>query len=162
MADRVGHDALTASGTGAAEEWTGIPERAHARKGSPLDLRFNSGGFGASDHSSFCARGIPVFHFFSNTHPEYHRIEDDGERINVDGMARVTQLVAVVVREVVPGSGLASPTPAEGAGNTHGVQGPTDGGAVWSGFGVRPGTIPDYLRESGGMAITRDSWSRQP
>ena len=105
MADRVGHDALTASGTGAAEEWTGIPERAHARKGSPLDLRFNSGGFGASDHSSFCARGIPVFHFFSNTHPEYHRIEDDGERINVDGMARVTQLVAAVVREVVPGFG---------------------------------------------------------
>ena len=128
--------------------------RTTCRIAAPLDLRFNSDGFGASDHSSFHARGIPVLHFFSNTHPEYHRVEDDWELVNADGMARVTDLVAAVVREVVPGSGLASLTPVEGAGNPSGVQGPADGSPARSGFQVRLGTIPDYSRESGGMAIT--------
>ena len=154
MVGRIVDDALTVFGTGTAEEWTGILERANDRTRSPLDLRFNSDGFGASDHSSFYARGIPVLHFFSNTHPEYHRVEDDWELVNAGGMARVTDLVAAVVREVVPGSGMASLTPVEGAGNPHGVQGPTDGSAARSGFSVRLGTIPDYSRESGGMAIT--------
>ena len=154
MVGRVSDDLLTVFGTGTAEEWTGILERANDRTRAPLDLRFNSDGFGASDHSSFYARGIPVLHFFSNTHAEYHRVEDDWELVNADGMARVTDLVAAVVREVVPGSGLASLTPVEGAGNPSGVQGPTDGSPARSGFQVRLGTIPDYSRESGGMGIT--------
>ena len=154
MVGRVAGDLLTVFGTGTAEEWEDILERANRRTAAPLDLRFNSDGFGASDHSSFHARGIPVLHFFSNTHPEYHRVEDDWELVNADGMARVTELVAAVVREVVPAAGPASLTPVEGAGNPHGVQGPTDGSAVRSGFRVRLGTIPDYSRESGGMAIT--------
>lgn len=154
MVGRVAGDLLTVFGTGTAEEWEDILERANRRTAAPLDLRFNSDGFGASDHNSFHARGIPVLHFFSNTHPEYHRVEDDWELVNADGMARVTELVAAVVREVVPAAGPASLTPVEGAGNPHGVQGPTDGSAVRSGFRVRLGTIPDYSRESGGMAIT--------
>ena len=154
MVGRVRNDLLTVFGTGTAEEWTDILERANARIGSPLDLRFNSDGFGASDHSSFYARGIPVLHFFSNTHPEYHRVEDDWELVDADGMSRVAELVTTVVREVVPGSGRASLTPVEGAGNPHGVQGPADGSTVRSGFSVRLGTIPDYSRESGGMGIT--------
>ena len=153
MVGRVRDDLLTVLGTGTAEEWEATLERANARIDAPLDLRFNSDGFGASDHTSFYARGIPVLHFFSNTHPEYHRVEDDWELVNAEGMDRVTALVAAVVREVVPASGLASLTPVEGAGNPHGVQS-GDESSMRSGFRVRLGTIPDYSRESGGMAIT--------
>ena len=154
MVGRVTDDLVTVFGTGTAEEWTDILGRANDRITAPLDLRFNSDGFGASDHSSFYAKGIPVLHFFSNTHPEYHRVEDDWELVNAGGMARVTELVTAVAREVVPAAGLASLTPVEGAGNPHGVQGPADGSTVRTGFRVRLGTIPDYSRESGGMAIT--------
>ena len=148
MVGRVSDDLLTVFGTGTAEEWTGILSRANGRMRAPLDLHFNSDGFGASDHSSFYARGIPVLHLFSNTHPEYHRVEDDWELVNAAGMARVTALVTEVVREVVPASGLAALTPVERVGNPHGVG---DGRTVR--FRVRLGTIPDYSRESGGMAI---------
>ena len=154
MVGRVENDLLTVFGTGTAEEWTDILDRANAATASPLDLRYNSDGFGASDHSSFYARGIPVLHFFSNTHPEYHRVEDDWELVNADGMERVTDLVVSVARDVVPAAGLASLTPVEGAGNPHGVAGPNDGSPARSGFRVRLGTIPDYSRESGGMGIT--------
>lgn len=154
MVGRVRDDLLTVLGTGTAEEWEAILQRANARIDAPLDLRFNSDGFGASDHTSFYARGIPVLHFFSNTHPEYHRVEDDWELVNAGGMDRVTALVAAVVREVVPASGLAALTPVEGAGNPHGVSASGDENSVRSGFRVRLGTIPDYSRESGGMAIS--------
>ncbi len=80
--------------------------------------------------------------------------DDDWELVNAGGMARVTGLVTAVVREVVPAAGSAALTPVEGAGNPHGMQGPTDGSTVRRGFRVRLGTIPDYSRESGGMAIT--------
>ena len=154
MVGRVSNGALTVLGTGTAEEWEAILERANATIGDPLDLRFNSDGFGASDHTSFYARGIPVLHFFSNTHPEYHRVEDDWELVNAEGMVRVTDLVTAVVRDVVPAAGLAALTPVEGAGNPHGVSASGDASSVASGFRVRLGTIPDYSRESGGMAIT--------
>ena len=154
MVGRVQNDALTVFGTGTAEEWTEILERANTRIFAPLDLRFNSDGFGGSDHTSFYARGIPVLHFFSNTHPEYHRVEDDWELVNAEGMDRVTELVTAVVREVVPASGLASLTPVEGAGNPHGITASGDENSIRNGFRVRLGTIPDYSRESGGMAIT--------
>lgn len=154
MVGRVRDGLLTVMGTGTAEEWEEILERANAGTASPLDLRFNSDGFGASDHTSFHARGIPVLHFFSNTHPEYHRVEDDWELVNAEGMDQVTDLVAAVVRAVVPATGLASLTPVEGAGNPHGGFTSGDASSMASGFRVRLGTIPDYSRESGGMAIT--------
>lgn len=154
MVGRVRNDALTVFGTGTAEEWNEILERANTRIAAPLDLRFNSDGFGASDHTSFYARGIPVLHFFSNTHTEYHRVEDDWELVNADGMDQVVELVTAVVREVVPSSGLAALTPVEGAGNPHGVSASGDESSVRSGFRVRLGTIPDYSGESGGMGIT--------
>ena len=154
MVGRVRDGLLTVMGTGTAEEWEEILERANSTIAAPLDLRFNSDGFGASDHTSFYARGIPVLHFFSNTHPEYHRAEDDWELVNARGMDRVTDLLTAVVREVIPASGLASLTPVEGAGNPHGATATGDASSMASGFRVRLGTIPDYSRESGGMAIT--------
>ncbi len=149
MVGRVRDDLLTVLGTGTAEEWPELLERANERIAAPFELRLNSDGFGASDHASFHARGIPVLHFFSNTHPDYHRVEDDWNLVNAEGMTRVTQLVAAVTREIVPATGMAALTPVTGADNPHG-----DASSMRSGFRVRMGTLPDYSRESGGMAIT--------
>ena len=152
MVGRVQGDALTVFGTATAEEWPDLLEQANGRLAKPLQLQLVGDGFGASDHSSFYARGIPVLHFFSNTHPEYHRSRTTGKLVNADGMARVTQLVTALARDVVPASGTASLTAVGGSGNPH--QGPADGSTVRSGFRVRVGTIPDYSRESGGMRVT--------
>ncbi len=154
MVGRVRDDVLAVLGVGTAEEWPRVLEAANAGAARPLDLRFVNDGFGASDHSSFYAKGIPVLHFFSNTHPEYHRVEDDWHLVNAEGMDRVVELLASVVREVVPTAGLASLTPVAGAGNPHGAAAPQDGGTARSGFRVRVGTIPDYAHVSGGMRIT--------
>jgi C-terminal processing protease CtpA/Prc len=57
-------------------------------------------GFGPSDQSSFYAKGIPVLHFFTDLHEDYHRATDDIEKINVAGEARVIALAERAVRSI--------------------------------------------------------------
>jgi acetylornithine deacetylase/succinyl-diaminopimelate desuccinylase-like protein len=51
------------------------------------------GGTGPSDHSSFYTQGVPVMHFFTGTHKDYHRPTDTAEKLNVPGMRRVVEMV---------------------------------------------------------------------
>ena len=153
MVGRVTDGKLTVFGTGTAEEW---PELLARTNRGDLELQFVSDGYGASDHSSFYAKGIPVLHFFSGTHAEYHRIADDWELINEEGLVHVSELVQAVAEELAGTPGRVALTPVEGAGNPHGVPGgePEEGQTARSGFSVRLGTIPDYSQEEGGMRIT--------
>jgi len=57
-------------------------------------------GFGSSDHSSFFAAGIPVLHFFTGAHAEYHRPSDDAHLVDAEGAVRIVRLVAATVLEL--------------------------------------------------------------
>jgi Peptidase family M28/PDZ domain len=60
-------------------------------------LALDSSGVGASDHTSFYLKKVPVLFFFTGVHKDYHRPEDDVERINFDGEAKVLRFVVRVV-----------------------------------------------------------------
>ena len=49
-------------------------ERANAA--TDLKIAAQGDGFGPSDHSSFYAKNIPVLHFFTDLHDDYHRACD--------------------------------------------------------------------------------------
>jgi C-terminal processing protease CtpA/Prc len=55
-------------------------------------------GIGPSDHASFHTRDVPVLHFFTDIHEDYHRASDDAERINAEGMWRVAELAERAAR----------------------------------------------------------------
>ena len=57
-------------------------------------------GYGPSDHASFYAAGVPVLHFFTDQHEDYHRATDVASKINVVGEARVIDYAAAVAREL--------------------------------------------------------------
>ena len=44
----------------------------------------NESGVGPSDHTSFYINDIPVLHFFTGQHSDYHKPSDDSEKINFD------------------------------------------------------------------------------
>jgi hypothetical protein len=67
---------------------------------STFDLRPVKDGFGPSDQSSFYGKEIPVFHFFTDLHSDYHRPGDDVEMINYDGMTEVLRFVEFIVMDV--------------------------------------------------------------
>src|SRR5580765_5846800 len=57
-------------------------------------------GFGASDQTSFYTKNLPVLHFFTNVHEDYHKATDDADKVNAAGIARVVSLAERVTRDI--------------------------------------------------------------
>ncbi|OYW15730.1 MAG: aminopeptidase, partial [Planctomycetales bacterium 12-60-4] len=91
MVGRLNDDKLTMFGSGTSSRWE--PELKALNEASGFKLAFKPEGFGPSDHSSFYGKKIPVLHFFTNNHPDYHRPSDDWEKLNVEGMFRVVEML---------------------------------------------------------------------
>jgi aminopeptidase YwaD len=100
MVGRLRNDKLLVYGTATATELSPILDSANAHSASPFRISGNGDGFGASDQSSFYGRGIPVLHFFTDIHEDYHRATDDVEKINSGGEARVVDLAYRVVESI--------------------------------------------------------------
>lgn len=98
MVGRLRDDKLIVYGTGSAEELSAILDSANTAL--KLAIRAVPGGAGPSDHASFYAKNIPVLHFFTDLHDDYHRATDDIERINAAGMARVVEVAERVARSI--------------------------------------------------------------
>lgn len=98
MIGRLRGDSLIVYGVATARELPALLDSANASVG--LSVRGIGDGFGASDHSSFFARGLPVLHFFTNIHEDYHRASDDAGKINYGGTAKVVTLAERLVRQL--------------------------------------------------------------
>ncbi len=92
MVGRLRDQRLFVYGTGTATEFQSMVDSANVRTIPSFKLEGGGDGFGASDHSSFYAKNIPVLHFFTDSHEDYHRATDDVEKINSGGEARVVDL----------------------------------------------------------------------
>jgi hypothetical protein len=51
-----------------------------------------------SDHASFYRKGVPIFFLWTDTHPDYHRPSDTADKINIQGMRRITDLAEELAR----------------------------------------------------------------
>jgi hypothetical protein len=65
-----------------------------------LELSRVPGAPGPSDQAPFYAKGVPVMHFFTGMHAEYHRTSDKAETMNVPGMRRMVSLTQAAVVEL--------------------------------------------------------------
>jgi aminopeptidase YwaD len=84
--------ALTLGGYGTATQWPELVEKVNA--GHHVKITTSNGGFGASDHSSFYAAGIPVLFFFTGAHEDYHRPSDTADKLDYHRMAEVVAFAA--------------------------------------------------------------------
>jgi hypothetical protein len=98
MVGRLRNDKLIVYGVATARELPSILDAANVAPS--LVLSAQGDGFGPSDHSSFYAKGIPVLHFFTDLHEDYHTATDDVEKINGVGEARVVALAERAVRDI--------------------------------------------------------------
>lgn len=97
MVGRLTDNQLTVFGSGTAPRWEPTLER--IGQTLSFDLNLKPEGFGPSDHSSFYGKKIPVLHFFTGTHGDYHRPTDDWDKVNYEGMSRIVDLMERVIRE---------------------------------------------------------------
>src|SRR5690606_16199274 len=65
-----------------------------------LNIVENESGVGPSDHTSFYLSDIPVLHFFTGQHEDYHKPSDDTEKINFDGMEMVSNYISNIIKDL--------------------------------------------------------------
>lgn len=100
MVGRLRDNELTVYGTGSADDFDAMVDRANAQQSEPFSLFKVTSGYGPSDHQSFYEAGIPVLFFFTGLHNDYHRPSDDSDKIDFGGLTRITDIVSDVVCEL--------------------------------------------------------------
>ena len=86
-------NSLIIGGVGTSPVW--IPMVQKLNQG--FELKFDTAGMGPSDHASFYLKDIPVLHFFSGTHSDYHKPTDDIEKINFPGEVRIIDYIKKII-----------------------------------------------------------------
>ena len=95
MIGRLRNDKLIVYGVGTSPRWKPLLEQANRKEKLKLALLTEVGG--RSDHASFYKKKMPVLHFFTGSHADYHKPSDDWNKINAAGMQRVVDLLEQVV-----------------------------------------------------------------
>ncbi|MEO6305024.1 MAG: PDZ domain-containing protein, partial [Bacteroidia bacterium] len=100
----------------------------------------DSSGIGPSDQTSFYLKDIPVLHFFTGQHSDYHKPGDDIEKINYQGEADVLDYIAKLIEKTFNYGKL----------HFSKTRNPDTGK---SNFKVTMGVMPDYAFDGEGMRI---------
>jgi hypothetical protein len=98
MVGRLRDDRLIVYGVATATELRGVIDSANVAPAFRISAVGD--GFGPSDHSSFYARNLPVLHFFTDLHDDYHRATDDADKIDAGGIARVVAYAERITRNL--------------------------------------------------------------
>lgn len=100
----------------------------------------NESGVGPSDHTSFYNSDIPVLHFFTGQHEDYHKPGDDTEKLNYEGMETISNYIFEIITDLDNNGKLPfRKTKNESEDVPR--------------FKVGLGVIPDYLFDGEGMRI---------
>jgi aminopeptidase YwaD len=98
MIGRFTNKTLIVYGTGTSTEFDLMIRRHNAD--SAILLKPVRDGFGPSDQASFYGKQIPVFHFFTDLHNDYHLPADTWEKLNYPGMEQVVKYVDEIVSDL--------------------------------------------------------------
>ena len=88
---------LLVNGTGTSPVWETLVK---GLENEDVRIKTDSSGVGPSDHTSFYLKNIPVLHFFTGSHSDYHKPSDDWEKINLKGEGDVLSIIAKVINSV--------------------------------------------------------------
>ncbi len=146
MVGRMRDRKLVAFGADTAAEFSEILRTANTET---LEITARGDGYGPSDQTAFYGKGIPVLHFFTGAHADYHRTTDDADRIDADGLASVARLVKRVAIALANRDGRPTFVPSTSIPHAFGQTGSTGG------YGAYFGSVPDFTEsELPGVPIT--------
>jgi len=142
MVGRLREDKLQVLGAASAEEWKAMLQP--LCDAGKLACTMGGDGYGPSDQMSFYSAGVPVLHFFTGVHEDYHKPSDDADKINAEGAARIADMVTETLLELSQR--------AEKLTFVAAAAPPPQGDA--RSYGASLGTIPDYADDKPGVRIS--------
>ena len=84
-------------GVGTSNQW--VPLIDSVSKNFSFVIKKDSSGIGPSDHTSFYLKDIPVLHFFTGQHSDYHKPSDYADKINYKGEAMILQFIVQLIEK---------------------------------------------------------------
>ena len=147
MIGRIRDDKVFIGGAGTGTTFENILKTAATRHPFRTDFS-EQGGYGASDHTSFTAKQVPVLFFFSGLHSDYHKPSDTWDKIDAPQAVKLLTYIGDVIDQLEDGSGrpqfvrVAAP---------HGHGSDTSGISSKSGYGPDFGSIPDFTELPNGV-----------
>jgi hypothetical protein len=123
-------------GVGTSPTWVPLLEKTNTY----FSIKMDSSGIGPSDQTSFYLKDIPVLHFFTGQHSDYHKPTDDVEKINLAGEKKVLEYIVDLINQT---NSLPKLTFAKTASPV----------STKSKYKVTLGVMPDYTFEGTGMRI---------
>jgi len=129
---------LAISGAGTSPAWK--PALKAIAVGG-IEAKISESGVGPSDHTSFYLKDLPVLHFFTGQHEDYHKPADDAHLVNYEGLYYVSEYLMALL-EQLDGSGKLAFTKTKD--QQQGRQ---------TRFKVTLGVMPDYVHDGEGMRV---------
>jgi hypothetical protein len=129
---------LAVSGTGTSPVWENLLKRLST---DALKIKTDSAGVGPSDHTSFYLKNIPVLHFFTGSHADYHKPSDDWDKINYAGEVAVLKLMITLIDQLDSQPKLTFLTTKNKAMNSA------------RSFKVTMGIMPSYTSDANGLQV---------
>lgn len=128
---------LAINGVGTSPAWNEVIDMVNT---DSLKIVTSESGVGPSDHTSFYLQDVPVLHFFTGQHEDYHRPSDDADKINYSGMVQIIRYIERLIDQVDDREKLAFTKTQDSSTDTPRL-------------GVTLGVVPDYLFDEEGMRI---------
>jgi hypothetical protein len=128
---------LLINGTGTSSSWKSVLDTVM----EGIKIKSSESGMGPSDHTSFYLDSIPVLHFFSGTHSDYHKPSDDEALINYDGEISIIKIILKTIDKL------------NDSGKLSFIKTKDDNNEDTPRFKVTLGVVPDYAFEGEGMRI---------
>jgi hypothetical protein len=128
---------LAVHGVGTSPVWK---QTLFANNDVGLKIAEHESGIGPSDHTSFYIMDIPVLHFFTGQHSDYHKPGDDADKLNYSGMETIANYIVNIITDLDDDEKLA-------------FRKTKNESEDLPSFKVTLGVIPDYLFTGEGMRI---------
>ena len=129
---------LAVNGTGTSPAWDEVLD---SEKPSNMEVKKHESGVGASDHTSFYLEDIPVLHFFTGQHQDYHKASDDSELVNYEGIVSVSSFIVDIIDAL------------DEEGKLEFTKTKDENQRMASSFKVTLGIMPDYVADDVGVRI---------
>jgi Peptidase family M28/PDZ domain/PA domain len=136
MIGRIREGKVFMSGTGTGSTFPQLLKDATAPAPLQIDLA-EKAGYGASDHTSFTTKNVPVLFFFSGLHADYHKPSDTADKIDSTDAVKLLDYIADLIAHLETDPRpqfIRVPEPSAGPVATGGG----------SGYGPNFGSIPDF------------------
>ncbi len=142
MVGRLRDNRLNVQGVGSSTAWRRLVEKLNVSAGFNLALQDDP--YLPTDVTAFYPRQIPVLSFFTGGHDDYHRPTDDPEKVNYEGLYRITLFAQRLIREIA--TDAVAPDYVKIA--------RSDSRGSRENLRAYLGTIPDYTTEVAGVKLS--------